>query len=156
MKETVQLDVNGRTLTVETDPETPLLYVLRNDLKLNGPKFGCGLEQCGACMVLIDGKANKTCLLPVKNVVGKKIVTLEGIATEAGLHPVQQAFINEQAAQCGYCLNGMIISAVSMLKKNPAPDRKSIGFLMKGVLCRCGTYARFLRAIESASKQTGN
>ena len=154
MKENIPLNVNGRSVQVEVDPATPLLYVLRNNLRLNGPKFGCGLEQCGSCMVLIDGKASKTCLLPVNEVQNRKIVTLEGLAGDNGkLHPVQEAFIEEQAAQCGYCLNGMIISAVSMLEENPQPDRMTINRFMNGILCRCGTYSRFLRAFTIASEK---
>jgi nicotinate dehydrogenase subunit A len=154
MKEKIPLHINGQEKQVEVDPATPLLYVLRNNLGLNGPKFGCGLEQCGACMVLIDGKAKKTCLLPVHEVQNRKIITLEGLTRHNGkLHPVQKAFIEEQAAQCGYCLNGMIISAVSMFEENPRPDRQTINRHMNGVLCRCGTYARFLRAFANASEK---
>jgi nicotinate dehydrogenase subunit A len=160
MKEKILLHVNGQNVSVETDPETPLLYVLRNNLGLNGPKFGCGLEQCGACMVLIDGKAQTSCLLPIKNVKDSKITTLEGLIGQDGqLHPLQTAFIQEQAAQCGYCLNGMIMTAVSMLNENAAPDRNALNERMNQVLCRCGTYARFIRAIQNASNQsnkTGN
>ncbi len=160
MKEMISLQVNSLNVFVEADPETPLLYVLRNNLGLHGPKFGCGLEQCGACMVLIDGKARTSCLLPVANVKDSKITTLEGLTGPDGrLHPLQAAFIQEQAAQCGYCLNGMIMTAVSMLNENAAPDRKILNEKMNRVLCRCGTYARFIRAIQSASKQlnkTGN
>lgn len=154
MKTKISLDVNGSSVTVEADPQTPLLYVLRNNLGLNGPKFGCGLEQCGACMVLIDGKAETSCLLPVENVKNSKIITLEGLSTQNGqLHPLQNAFIQEQAAQCGYCVNGMIITAVAMLNENKMPDRDTLKDKMNRVLCRCGTYARFIRAIEKASLQ---
>jgi len=160
MKTKISLDVNGTVVAVETDPQTPLLYVLRNNLGLNGPKFGCGLEQCGACMVLIDGKAETTCLLPVENVKNSKIITLEGLEAQNGrLHPLQNAFIEEQAAQCGYCVNGMIITAVAMLNENKNPDRIALTDQMDRVLCRCGTYARFIRAIKKASLQlekTGN
>jgi nicotinate dehydrogenase subunit A len=160
MIEKISLYVNGLKIPVETDTETPLLYVLRNNLGLNGPKFGCGLEQCGACMVLIDGQAHTSCLLPVKEVVNHKITTLEGLTgPDSQLHPLQVAFIQEQAAQCGYCLNGMIMTAVSMLNENATPDRKTLNEKMNRVLCRCGTYARFIRAIRSASGQlnkTGN
>jgi nicotinate dehydrogenase subunit A len=160
MKEKISFDVNGQKVSTEVDPETPLLYVLRNNLGLNGPKFGCGLEQCGACMVLIDGEAMTSCLLPVGNVKDRKIITLEGLVGHNGqLHPIQNAFIKEQAAQCGYCLNGMIITAASMLNGNKTPDRNDLNEKMNRVLCRCGTYARFIRAIESASRQlnqTGN
>jgi nicotinate dehydrogenase subunit A len=160
MKTKFSLDVNGTMVAVEADPQTPLLYVLRNNLGLNGPKFGCGLEQCGACMVLIDGKAETSCLLPVENVKNSKIITLEGLAEQNGrLHPLQNAFIEEQAAQCGYCVNGMIITAVAMLNENKIPDENTLKDEMNRVLCRCGTYARFIRAIEKASHQfdkTGN
>ena len=154
MKEKISFIVNDRMVSVETDPDTPLLYVLRNNLELNGPKFGCGLEQCGACMVLIDGKAQTSCLLPVKDVKDRKITTLEGlIGPNSQLHPLQSAIIQEQAAQCGYCLNGMIMTAVSMFNENPFPDRKTLNEKMNRVLCRCGTYSRFIRAIKSASNQ---
>lgn len=154
MKEKISLHVNGQNVTVVTDPDTPLLYVLRNNLGLNGPKFGCGLEQCGACMVLIDGKAATSCLLPVENVKAYEITTLEGlIQMNDLLHPVQEAFIREQAAQCGYCLNGMVITAVSLLNENATPDRNTLNEKMNRVLCRCGTYARFIRAIQDASNQ---
>jgi nicotinate dehydrogenase subunit A len=154
MKETISLHINGHDEQVVVDPATPLLYVLRNNLGLNGPKFGCGLEQCGACMALIEGKARTTCLLPVEEVKNQKIITLEGLAGVDGkLHPVQEAFIEEQAAQCGYCLNGMIISAVSLLEENKSPDRQTINRHMSGMLCRCGTYTRFLRALANASEK---
>ena len=154
MNEKMSLHVNGRNVSVNTDPQTPLLYVLRNNLGLNGPKFGCGLEQCGACMVLIDGKAETTCLLPVEHVKTNRIITLEGLAAQNGrLHPLQNAFIEEQAAQCGYCVNGMIITAAAMLNENKTPDRNTLNDKMNRVLCRCGTYARFIRAIKKASIQ---
>jgi len=152
MKEKISLNVNSKTVFVEVDPATPLLYVLRNNLNLNGPKFGCGLEQCGACLVLIDGKARTTCLLPVKDLKNNRIVTLEGLIGPSGnLHPVQDAFVKQQAAQCGYCVNGMIISAVSLLNNIPSPDRQDVNSAMNQVLCRCGTYTRFIRAIEVAA-----
>jgi len=148
----ISLHINGQITSLEVDPATPLLYVLRNNLKLNGPKFGCGLEQCGSCMVLINGKARTSCLLPIDSVKDDKITTLEGlIDQEDVLHPVQDAFILEQAAQCGYCLNGMVISAVSLLNENKSPDRQFINEKMNQVLCRCGTYTRFIRAIKVAA-----
>jgi len=154
MKEILKLNVNGKEQTVEVDPTTPLLYVLRNNLALNGPKFGCGLQQCGACMVLLNGKATPSCLIPVKEVRSFSIKTLDGLAKEVGtLHPVQAAFIKEQAAQCGFCMNGMIISAVSLLDENPKPDDKSIREGMQRVLCRCGTQARIIRAIKRAAQK---
>lgn len=151
-KEKITLRVNGKQHQIDADPATPLLYVLRNKLELNGPKFGCGLEQCGACMVLIDGRAQTSCLTPVAEVMNKEITTLEGLIDQDGtLHPMQRAIIEEQAAQCGYCVNGMIISAVAMLNENSSPDRKTINENMNPVLCRCGTYSRFLKAIRTAS-----
>ena len=121
MKASLVLNVNGKDRSLRIAPETPLLYALRNNLELNGPKFGCGLEQCGACMVLLNGKANPSCRIPVSEVIEKKIVTIEGLAENGNLHPLQQAFIDEQAAQCGYCLNGVLINSVSLLNeiKNP-------------------------------------
>ena len=152
MKETLSINVNGQSHTVEVEPDTPLLYVLRNQLALNGPKFGCGLEQCGSCMVLLDGRASPSCRLPVAAVTGKSITTLKGLIREDGvLHPVQQAFEQEQTAQCGYCLNGMIISAVALLKEHPQPDDAAIREGMQRVLCRCGTQARVMRAIRTAA-----
>lgn len=148
----VSLNVNGKKQQLDIDPATPLLYVLRNQLELNGPKFGCGLQQCGACMVLINGKAEFSCMLPVSSVENKSIITLEGLAKADGkLHPVQQSFLDEQAAQCGYCLNGMVISAVGLLNANPRPDDATIKRGMQRVLCRCGSPARVIRAIKRAS-----
>lgn len=151
MKEPITLTVNGEEHSVSVDPSTPLLYVLRNDLGLNSPKYGCGLQQCGSCKVLIDGEGRATCQLPVSAVQGKAITTLEGLADGDTLHPVQEAMVDEQAAQCGYCLNGVIISAVALLNENPNPDRAAINEGMSRVLCRCGTHARFVRAIQSAA-----
>ena len=154
MKATFDLHVNGGQHTVSTEEETPLLYVLRNELALDGPKSGCGLQQCGACMVLLDGHAQPSCMISAYSVREKKITTLEGIAPSASkLHPVQQAFIKQQAAQCGYCLNGMVISAVSLLAKNPSPDDAAIREGMQTNLCRCGSYARIMRAVKSAAAQ---
>jgi nicotinate dehydrogenase subunit A len=154
MLTTIQLQVNGQKHTVEVDPSTPLLYVLRNQLALNGPKYGCGLQQCGACMVLLDGKAEPSCMLPVGSVKNKIITTLEGIASGFdNLHPVQRAFVTEQAAQCGYCLNGMVIQACALLEENPKPDDTAIRNALQRSLCRCGTYARIVRAVKRASGQ---
>lgn len=154
MLTTIQLQVNGKTHTVQVDPSTPLLYVLRNQLALNGPKYGCGLQQCGACMVLLDGKAEPSCMLPVDAVKNKKITTLEGIAPGAdALHPVQEAFVTEQAAQCGYCLNGMVMQAYALLQDNPKPDDTTIRNALQRSLCRCGTYARIVKAVKRASGQ---
>lgn len=150
----LSLQVNGQAHTVDVDPSTPLLYVLRNDLELNGPKFGCGLEQCGACMVLIDGAAEPSCRLPVVAVQDRVITTLEGLVGDDGtLHPVQEAFVREQAAQCGFCVNGMILSTVALLDENPDADRETINERLHDNLCRCGTYARFLRAIRRAADE---
>lgn len=134
------------------DPATPLLYVLRNQLALNGPKYGCGIQICGACMVLLDGKAEPSCVIPAGSVINKSIVTLEGLAAPDGtLHPVQEAFVKEQAAQCGYCLNGMVMSAVSLLKENPAPDVNTIRAGLQRALCRCGTQSRIIKAVKTAA-----
>jgi nicotinate dehydrogenase subunit A len=148
----ISLNVNGKRHQLDLDPQTPLLYVLRNQLELNGPKFGCGMQQCGACMVLINGKAEFSCLLPAAAVENKPVVTLEGLAKEDGtLHPVQKSFLDEQAAQCGYCLNGMVISAVSLLNTTSQPDDATIKKGMQQVLCRCGSQARVIRAIKRAA-----
>ena len=153
MKEEISIKVNGQVQTVETDPHTPLLFVLRNQLELNGPKYGCGLEQCGACLVLLDGQASPSCRIPVSAVADKEITTLAGlIQNDGSLHPVQQAFEQEQTAQCGYCLNGMIIAAVALLKENPQPEESTIRESMQPVLCRCGTHARVIRAVRTASE----
>lgn len=152
MKEAINLKVNGKMQAVATEPNTPLLYLLRNNLKQNGPRFGCGLAQCGACMVLLEGQATPSCVLPVKAAEGKEITTLDGLAAEDGkLHAVQQAFIDEQAAQCGYCLNGMVIAAVSLLNENPKPDDAAIRNHMQVNLCRCGIQHRVVKAIRRAA-----
>ncbi len=153
MKKKFTLSVNGRDHEVEVDPQTPLLYVLRNNLDLTGPKFGCGLSQCGACMVLFDGVANPSCLMPVEQASEMKITTLEGLAGENGnLHKVQQAFLDEQAAQCGYCLNGLVIAAVALLDKNPLPTEAEIQEGLYRNVCRCGVHARVIKAVKRASK----
>ena len=152
MKESVVLRVNGQSHTVEIDPSTPLLYVLRNQLELNGPKYGCGLQQCGACMVLLDGKAQPSCMITAKSAKDHTITTLEGISeSEETLHPVQKAFIDEQAAQCGYCLNGMVISSVSLLNQNPDPDDEAIREGLQHNLCRCGSHSRIIKAVKRAA-----
>ena len=154
MKELIPLNVNGKEQTVEVAPDTPLLYVLRNHLALNGPKYGCGLQQCGACMVLLDGKATPSCMIPVNEVRHFKIKTLDGLAAKNGkLHPVQEAFIQEQAAQCGFCMNGMIISAVALLDEHPHPSDETIREGMQRALCRCGTHARIIRAVKRAAQK---
>jgi nicotinate dehydrogenase subunit A len=153
MDANLTLLVNGKQQTLRLDPATPLLYVLRNDLGLNGPKFGCGLQQCGACMVLLDDVAWPSCQLPVHQVTGGvAITTLEGLAAPDGtLHPVQAAFVQEQAAQCGYCLNGMVISAVSLLRQYPKPDEAAIRNGLFRVLCRCSVQARAIKAVQRAA-----
>ena len=151
MRAPIQLTVNGDEHVVNVDPATPLLYVLRNELGLNGPKYGCGLQQCGSCRVLLDGEARATCQLPVSAAEGRSITTLAGLSEGDALHPVQEAFVEEQAAQCGYCLNGMVVSAVALLEDDPNPDPEAIKEGMNQVLCRCGTHARFLRAIQRAA-----
>lgn len=152
MKKAISIRVNGSTHTINADPSAPLLYVLRNQLKLNGPKYGCGLQQCGACMVLIDGKAQPSCMLPVSGLKNHEVTTLEGIAKDGKLHPVQEAFVKEQAAQCGYCLNGMVMSAVSLLAGNPRPDDEAIREGMQRNLCRCGSHSRIIRAVKAAAR----
>jgi nicotinate dehydrogenase subunit A len=147
------LRVNGRKQSVTAGPDTPLLYILRNDLGLNGPKFGCGLGQCGACSVLKDGEPIRSCVTPVASAAGSEIVTSEGLGANGKLHPVQAALIEEQAIQCGYCMNGMVIGAVALLKRNPNPSKDEIKAGMDGYLCRCGTHLRIVRAIERASKK---
>jgi len=152
MKESVVLKVNGKSHTLTIDPDTPLLYVLRNQLELNGPKYGCGLQQCGACMVLLDGKAQPSCMITAKSAKVHVITTLEGISEdENSPHPVQEAFVKEQAAQCGYCLNGMVISAVSLLNENPNPGDKEIREGLQRNLCRCGTHSRIIKAVKRAA-----
>ncbi|MAU71686.1 MAG: (2Fe-2S)-binding protein [Pseudozobellia sp.] len=154
MVETLTLQVNGKEHTVDINPETPLLYVLRNELQLNGPKFGCGLQQCGACMVLVDGEARPSCRFPVKTAVDSEIRTLAGLIKEDGeLHPVQQAFVEEQAAQCGYCLNGMVMSAVSLLEKKQDPTEEEIREALAINICRCGVHSRVIKAVTSVVKK---
>jgi len=145
------LRVNGASRTVRTDADTPLLYVLRNDLELNGPKFGCGLAQCGACTVHIDGRAARSCVTPVSALAGKAVTTLEGIGALDKLHPLQKAFLDEQAAQCGYCTSGMIMSAKALLDSKPNPSVADIKNALSGNLCRCGTHNRIVRAVQRAA-----
>lgn len=145
------LNINKTQREIEVESDTPLLYILRDNLELNGPKFGCGLAQCGTCMILIDGEAVVSCTLPVSSVGTSEITTLEGLADKEGkLHAVQEAFVKEQAAQCGYCLNGMIMSAVSMLNKNPNPEVVDIKKALQLNLCRCGAHTRMIKAVETA------
>ena len=150
----ISLRVNGKARVVDTEPDVPLLYVLRNDLELNGPKFGCGMAQCGACTVLMDGNAIRSCVTPVSAVQNKPVTTLEGLGTTKKLHKIQQAFIDEQAAQCGYCINGMIMTSKALLDKTPKPTDTEIKRALDGNLCRCGTHIRILRAVKRASGQT--
>jgi nicotinate dehydrogenase subunit A len=144
----VSLRVNGRTHAVTVEPDTPLLYVLRNDLKLNGPKFGCGRGQCGACTVILDGRAVRSCVTSVADVRDGEIVTLEGLGSRDNLHPVQRAFIEEQAAQCGYCMNGMIMQAKAFLDQIAKPSEAEIKAAMAANLCRCGSHAQIVRAVQ--------
>jgi len=146
------LRVNGAAQTVSVEPDTPLLYVLRNDLGLNGPKFGCGLAQCGACAVLVDGKEVRSCVTPVSAVKGS-ITTIEGLGTQEKLHPLQKAFIDEQACQCGYCGNGMVIAAKALLGRNPRPTNQEIREGLNGHLCRCASHNRIVRAVQKAAKE---
>lgn len=146
------LRINGQTHEIDADPQTPLLYVLRDDLQLNGAKFGCGLGQCGACTVLVDGEAVFSCVTPILVLEGSEIVTLEGLGTMENPGPVQAAFIEEQAAQCGYCIPGMIMRAQALLEKNPAPSEDEIRSALSPNLCRCGTHMRILAAVRRASE----
>jgi nicotinate dehydrogenase subunit A len=147
----ISLTVNGSGVQVATDPDTPLLDVLRNHLGLVGAKFGCGLEQCGCCMVLVDGRPEKSCGKAVSTVAGKRVVTIEGIGTRDNPHPLQQAFLDEQAGQCGYCLPGIIVTAKALLDANPAPNRQEIAVALDDNICRCGSHPRILRAVERAA-----
>lgn len=146
------IKVNGKQHAVQATVDTPLLYVLRNELGLNGPQFGCGLEQCGACMVLIGTEAKQSCKLPVSEVVRKPITTLEGLSENGELHPIQVAFIEQQAAQCGYCINGMIITTAALLWKNHHPSEKQIRTALDVNLCRCGSHQRILHAVKRAAE----
>jgi len=150
---TIHLSINDKSYAVETDAQTSLLTVLREDLDLTGSKYGCGEGQCGACTVLIDGKAQRSCITRVGSVVGKKVTTIEGLVKSDRLHPVQQAFLDESAMQCAYCTSGMIMSAVALLQQNLLPSEKEIVDFMEGNVCRCGTYPRIIRAIQRAAKE---
>jgi len=149
----ITLTVNGKSHSVSAEPETALLYVLRNDLKLKGARFGCGLGQCGACTVLVDGKPVQSCDFPLSAAAGKSITTIEGLAPDGELHPLQAAFIAEQAAQCGYCVTGIIMAAKALLDANPRPADAEIRSALKGNLCRCGTHQRILNAIKRAARE---
>ena len=154
MPQKFSFTVNGKAVSVALDnEETPLLNVLRNELGLMGSRFGCGLEQCGCCTVLIDGSPEKSCARPIWNVAGKTVVTIEGLGSAERPHPLQQAFIDEQAGQCGYCLAGILVSAKALLDKNPKPTRSEIALALDGSICRCGSHNRIMRAVEKAAAQ---
>ena len=152
---TISLKVNGATRSVPAEPDTPLLYVLRNDLALNGAKFGCGLSQCGACTVLVDGQSVRSCVTAAGSVGQSEITTIEGLGSVQKPHPLQQAFIDEQAAQCGYCINGMIMTAKSLLDRNPHPTDAQVREGLALNLCRCGTHNRIVRAVLRAADAMG-
>ena len=145
--------MNGKTRVIDADPNTPLLYVLRNNFRLNGPKFGCGLSQCGACTVLSEGRTIRSCSVPVSAMQNRSITTLEGLGSSAHPNYLQKAFVDEQAAQCGYCINGMIMTAQALLDKNANPSDKEIKDALNGVLCRCGTHLRIVRAVKRAAQE---
>lgn len=149
----ITLFVNEIDHVLNISPDTPLLYVLRNNLALNAPKYGCGIERCGSCMVLMDNEAMPSCIRPCSSLTQTKIITLEGLGNPTNLHPVQAAFMEEQAAQCGYCLNGMIISAKALLDKNTDPSDAEIRAALERVLCRCGTHSRIVKAVKRAAKK---
>jgi nicotinate dehydrogenase subunit A len=152
MSKAFEFQVNGKAVSVSSaNEETPLLAILRNELGLAGTRFGCGLEQCGCCMVLIDGQPEKSCAKPVWSAAGKKITTIEGLGTEEHPHPLQQAFLDEQAGQCGYCLSGIVISAKALLDRNPQPSRAEIAAALDANICRCGSHNRILRAVQRAA-----
>lgn len=147
----LSLQVNGQPQVLCVPPDAPLLQVLRNDLGLNGPKYGCGLGECGACMVLLDGVAARSCVIPVGGAAGREVTTLEGLGTATAMHPVQQAFIDCQAAQCGYCLSGMIVSTVALLRREPRPSETQVRNALSHNLCRCGTHLEILQAVRRAA-----
>ncbi len=149
---TIDLTVNGRAVSVDADPTTPLLDVLRNHLDLKGSRYGCGLEQCGTCMVLIDGEAAYSCAREIGSVAARDIITIEGLGTQDAPHPLQRAFLDEQAGQCGYCLSGIIISAKALLDRNPDPSRPDIVAALDKHLCRCGTHTRIIAAVQKAAR----
>ena len=147
----INFTLNGKAVSLDVDPQTPLLEALRNDFELNGPRFGCGLAQCGACAVLIDGKSSRSCVLPLSAVEGREVTSLEGLGTPVNPHPLQLAFIEEQALQCGYCTNGMIITAAELLTKNPDPGTAEIKKALSGHQCRCGAHPRIVKAVKRAA-----
>ena len=148
----LSLKINGRQHAVDVDPDCPLLYVLRDTLALNNPRFGCGLGQCGACTVLVDNRAVRSCTLPASRAAGREIVTIEGLATAAGPHPVQRAFIEEQAFQCGYCLNGWVLTAKALLDANPKANDAEVRRACESLVCRCGSHTRIFAAVQRATK----
>ncbi|WP_325435489.1 (2Fe-2S)-binding protein [Pseudomonas nitroreducens] len=156
MADPLSLVVNGQPRHLAVAADTPLLYVLRNDLQLNGPKFGCGLGECGACTVHLDGIATRSCITPISAAVGRQVTTLEGLGTLDAPHPVQQAFIDEQAAQCGYCSNGMIMTSAALLARNSSPSDEEIRQELAYNLCRCGTHVQILSAVRKAAERIGN
>jgi len=147
----VMLTVNRKRYRLESDPATPLLYVLRNDLELNGPKFGCGIAQCGACTVLVDWQPVLSCVTPISEVSEREVITLEGLGTRQAPHPLQLAFIEEQAMQCGYCVNGVLLTAAALLRKDPDPSEAEIRRALSDTLCRCGAHGRMVRAVQRAA-----
>ena len=149
----ITLRVNGKNQTIDAEPDMPLLYALRNDLQLNGPKYGCGMAQCGACTVIMNGNAIRSCVTEVKAAANRPITTLEGLGSTKKMHKIQQAFVDEQAVQCGYCINGMIMTTKALLDKTPKPTDGQIKEALAGNLCRCGTHIRILRAVKRASGQ---
>jgi nicotinate dehydrogenase subunit A len=151
----LRLKVNGIMRSSPAEADTPLLYVLRNDLELNGAKFGCGLAQCGACTVLVDGRATRSCVTPIGTLGGSEITTIEGLGTIEKPHPLQRAFVEEQAAQCGYCINGMIMTAKELLDRTPKPTEADVRAALDANLCRCGTHGRIIRAVLKAAELTG-
>jgi aerobic-type carbon monoxide dehydrogenase small subunit (CoxS/CutS family) len=148
----IELNVDGQAHTIVADPDMPLLYALRDDLGLKNPRFGCGLSQCGACTVLLDGQPVRSCVTPLKSLAGKKVVTLNGIGSDDKPHKVQAAFIEEQVPQCGYCLNGWVMTSVALLEKNPHPSDAQIREALTGIKCRCGTHTAILRAVKRAAQ----
>jgi nicotinate dehydrogenase subunit A len=155
LTQTIELNVNGARRVVTADPGTPLIYILRNDLKLKGTRFGCGSGVCGCCTVLLDGRGIQSCNTPVSAAQGREVTTIEGLGGKAGTHPLQQAFVDEQAGQCGYCLSGILISAAALLARNPRPSRSEIAAALDRHLCRCGVHNRIMRAVARAGASIG-
>jgi nicotinate dehydrogenase subunit A len=156
LAKTIKLSVNDKEVQLDVAPDTPLLFALRNDLQLNGPKFGCGVAQCGACTVLVDGSPVRSCVTPIAGLVGRAITTLEGLGSRESPHPLQSAFIKEQAMQCGYCANGMMMTAAALLETNKSPTDAQIRTALRGNLCRCGTHGRIVRAVSAAARSLRN